>query len=99
MIWQLLQVGHIPSRPLVFVGGMYRGLLDWMRQDMLRANLVSRNELAMATVVDEDRIEDAVAIIAAAKLDFDAAKKRWAEEQTAVPNGSNGGTHTEGGIL
>lgn len=36
MVWQLLQVGHIPSAPLVLLGKMYAELVAWCRQYMLR---------------------------------------------------------------
>lgn len=35
LVWQLLQVGHARDVPLVFVGPMWRGLVDWARQYML----------------------------------------------------------------
>ncbi len=35
MIWQLLQVKHLDDTPLVFVGEMWRGLVDWATQHML----------------------------------------------------------------
>ena len=35
LIWQLLQVRHIHDVPLVFVGDMWQGLLDWARKTML----------------------------------------------------------------
>ncbi len=80
MIWQLLQVGHIPPRPLIFVGRMYEGLLGWMKQDMVRANLVDGPELEMAVVVGEDEIDRVVEIVASAKARFDAAKARFVAE-------------------
>lgn len=35
MVWQLCQVRHIHDRPLIFVGGMWRDLVDWGRRHML----------------------------------------------------------------
>jgi uncharacterized protein (TIGR00730 family) len=35
MIWQLLQVRHIRDTPLILVGRMWPGLVDWARQQML----------------------------------------------------------------
>jgi uncharacterized protein (TIGR00730 family) len=35
MIWQLLQVGHLSETPLILVGGMWPGLIEWARQAML----------------------------------------------------------------
>ena len=35
MIWQLLQVRHLDSTPLILVGKMWPGLIDWARSEML----------------------------------------------------------------
>jgi uncharacterized protein (TIGR00730 family) len=35
MIWQLLQVGHLKDTPLILVGKMWPGFLDWARNAML----------------------------------------------------------------
>jgi predicted Rossmann-fold nucleotide-binding protein len=37
MIWQLLQVRHLESAPLILVGNMWQGLVDWARTAMLSA--------------------------------------------------------------
>jgi len=39
MIWQLLQVRHVENVPLIFVGKMWAGLIDWARTSMLDARL------------------------------------------------------------
>lgn len=36
MIWQLLQVRHLKNTPLILVGGMWPGLVDWARDAMLK---------------------------------------------------------------
>ena len=41
MVWQLLQVGFMTERPVVLVGDMWSGLLDWMRRDMVPRKLVN----------------------------------------------------------
>lgn len=89
MIWQLLQVGHIPNRPLIFVGRMYRGLLEWMRSEMVPANLLAPRELGLAAVVDEDELEEAVAIIADAKKRFDAAKAEAVAKEEGAGTGNS----------
>ena len=35
MVWQLLQVRHIQNVPLIFVGSMWRGFLQWAQHSML----------------------------------------------------------------
>lgn len=34
MIWQLLQVGHVQDVPLILVGRMWPGLVEWAREQM-----------------------------------------------------------------
>jgi uncharacterized protein (TIGR00730 family) len=36
MIWQLLQVRHLHDTPLIFAGPMWKGLVDWVKEAMLR---------------------------------------------------------------
>src|SRR5215472_11258565 len=38
MIWQLLQVRHLGGAPLILVGRMWPGLVDWARASMLSAD-------------------------------------------------------------
>jgi uncharacterized protein (TIGR00730 family) len=35
LVWQLLQVRHLENTPLVFVGRMWPGLVEWARTEML----------------------------------------------------------------
>jgi uncharacterized protein (TIGR00730 family) len=35
MVWQLLQVRHLRDTPLILVGNMWPGLIEWARQAML----------------------------------------------------------------
>lgn len=35
MIWQLLQVGHLQNTPLILIGKMWSGLVEWARTAML----------------------------------------------------------------
>lgn len=38
MIWQLLQVRHVRGTPLILVGKMWRGLVDWARTHLLTSD-------------------------------------------------------------
>jgi uncharacterized protein (TIGR00730 family) len=38
MIWQLLQVKHLENTPLILVGKMWPGLIEWARTSMLAAD-------------------------------------------------------------
>jgi uncharacterized protein (TIGR00730 family) len=35
MVWQLLQVRHLEKTPLILVGNMWNGFIDWARDSML----------------------------------------------------------------
>ncbi|HKE94083.1 MAG TPA: LOG family protein [Povalibacter sp.] len=55
MIWQLLQVRHLHDTPLIFVGGMWRGLVDWASAAMLRPGfeLASAQDMEIPRCVDD----------------------------------------------
>lgn len=63
MVWQLLQVGHIKDTPLIMVGKMWPGLVEWARGAMLGA------EPPLANLADIDiprcvaNADEALAII------------------------------------
>jgi predicted Rossmann-fold nucleotide-binding protein len=38
LIWQLLQVKHLEDAPLILVGKMWPGLIDWARRAMLSSD-------------------------------------------------------------
>jgi uncharacterized protein (TIGR00730 family) len=63
MIWQLLQVGHLQGTPLVLVGRMWPGLLEWTRASMLSLDppLASETDLAIPHCVAD--ADEAIAII------------------------------------
>src|SRR5262245_11167289 len=54
MIWQLLQVRHVDKVPLILVGKMWRGLVEWARTSMLdpRLALASAKDFDIPTCVD-----------------------------------------------
>lgn len=39
LVWQLLQVGHSDGTPLIFVGPMWRELVEWARLSMVEGQL------------------------------------------------------------
>jgi uncharacterized protein (TIGR00730 family) len=49
LIWQLLQVKHLENTPLILVGKMWPGLIDWARRSMLSSDppLVSTDDIAI----------------------------------------------------
>src|SRR5438552_16213849 len=40
MVWQLLQVKHVAEHPLILVGTMWTGLIDWIKETMVERGLV-----------------------------------------------------------
>ncbi|MBL8849934.1 MAG: LOG family protein [Planctomycetaceae bacterium] len=54
MVWQLLQVKHVESAPLILVGKMWRGLVDWARASLAGASppLASLDDMAIPVCVD-----------------------------------------------
>src|SRR5215468_9910775 len=73
MVWQLLQVGFMTERPVVLVGEMWQGLIDWMRREMAPRRLVNEPDLDLVRL--SPSIDEAVAIIEAHKVKFDAARE------------------------
>lgn len=73
MVWQLLQVGFMTERPVVLVGGIWEGLVDWMRREMVPRRLVNAEDLDLVHI--SASIEDSVKIIKRHKEKFDAARE------------------------
>lgn len=61
MVWQLLQVKHMKKHPLILVGTMWPGLIEWMRATMVERGLVNAPDMETVHVVPT--APDAVAII------------------------------------
>ena len=63
MIWQLLQVRHLHDTPLIFAGPMWKGLVEWAAQWMLRPGfeLVNAEDMQIPQCVDG--ADQAIAII------------------------------------
>jgi uncharacterized protein (TIGR00730 family) len=73
MVWQLLQVGFMTERPVVLMGEMWGGLLDWMRLEMVPRRLVNGEDLDLVHL--STSIEEAVGIIESHKVKFDAGRE------------------------
>ncbi|MFH1854177.1 MAG: TIGR00730 family Rossman fold protein [Candidatus Omnitrophota bacterium] len=58
----LIQTGRIEKFPIILVGSVYwKGLIDWMTQDMLKADRIVKEDLNMFCVVDT--AEDVLRIV------------------------------------
>jgi uncharacterized protein (TIGR00730 family) len=55
MVWQLLQVNQLHNTPLILVGKMYEGLVEWCRKSMLREDcpLASPGDLDIPICVSD----------------------------------------------
>ena len=63
MIWQLLQVKHLQDTPLILVGRMWPGLIEWARVAMLETDppLAGVDDLRIPQCVDT--ADEAIAIL------------------------------------
>ena len=63
MIWQLLQVRHLERTPLILVGKMWPGLVNWVRNEMLsfETSLISPEDVDIPICVAN--ADEAIAII------------------------------------
>ncbi|HET7705586.1 MAG TPA: LOG family protein [Thermoanaerobaculia bacterium] len=68
MVWQLLQVKHMKSHPLILVGTMWPPLIDWIKLNMIERGLVSPPDLDVVSVVPS--ADGAIPIIRASYESF-----------------------------
>jgi len=72
MVWQLLQVKHMKEHPLILVGTMWPGLIDWMQATMVERGLVSPSDFDTIKVVGSS--DEAIPIIR-------ESYERWRQEE------------------
>jgi uncharacterized protein (TIGR00730 family) len=77
MIWQLLQVRHLEDTPLILVGKMWPGLVEWARDAMLsfETPLANAEDLDIPVCVADS--EEAIAIIR-------ECHERWARQSATT---------------
>jgi uncharacterized protein (TIGR00730 family) len=80
MVWQLLQVKHMREHPLILVGTMWAGLIEWIDRTMVQRGLVSPSDLSIVSVVGSS--EEAIPIIS-------ASYERFKEEKANAHAGSS----------
>ena len=63
MIWQLLQVRHVDDVPLILVGKMWKGLIEWTKTAMLdpRLELARPEDLLIPRCLDT--ADEAIAVV------------------------------------
>src|SRR6266513_3197944 len=73
MVWQLLQVQHVTEHPLILVGTMWNGLLEWTRGTMVERGLASPPDLEIVRIVASS--EEAIPIVAESYEHFKQEKE------------------------
>src|SRR5262249_15517728 len=63
MVWQLLQVRHVENVPLVLVGKMWAGLVEWARSHLLTTQPPLANPEDMAIPRCVETADEAIALI------------------------------------
>jgi uncharacterized protein (TIGR00730 family) len=63
MIWQLLQVRHVDEVPLILVGKMWTGLVEWAKTSMLDSRLALANKEDLQIPRCVDTADEAIALL------------------------------------
>jgi uncharacterized protein (TIGR00730 family) len=63
MIWQLLQVKHVYDAPLILVGKMWTGLVDWAKASLLKPELALASPEDMSIPRCVNTGDEAIALI------------------------------------
>jgi uncharacterized protein (TIGR00730 family) len=63
MIWQLLQVRHVQDTPLILVGVMWRKLVDWAKEHLLKSQPPLANPEDMNIPICLNTADEAIAVI------------------------------------
>jgi hypothetical protein len=83
MIWQLLQVRHLEGTPLILVGKMWPGLVEWARTSMLPVDPPLASPEDMAIPVCVAGADEAIARIRKHRGAWLAAQKETPRRRTA----------------
>lgn len=70
--WQLVQVKHICHIPIILLGKMWEPLIAWIKKDMVRKGLVSKDDLSPIFIAKNNM--QAIKIIKQAKEEFSKTK-------------------------
>ena len=61
MVWQLLQVKHLPPTPFLLYGAHWQGLYHWIAEDAVRCGYVEPEDVRLPTLVDT--VDDAARLV------------------------------------
>ena len=59
--WQLIQVDHITPRPIILLGDMWGGLVNWMKSEPLKHDLINKSDFDNIETVQN--INDVITIL------------------------------------
>ena len=59
--WQLIQVDHITPRPIILLGDMWNGLINWMKDEPLKRSLI--NEADFDNIITVQNINEVIPIL------------------------------------
>src|SRR5687767_10705654 len=88
MVWQLLQVKHMKNHPLILVGTMWPGLIEWLQGSMLERGLVSPTDFDVVKLVGSS--DEAIPIIR-------DSYERWLQEEKPHADPGTGTRGTQEG--
>ncbi len=88
--WQLLQVKHLCSMPIILVGDMWRNLIDWVIDNPVKHGYMSPEDLDYVVIVESG--EEALELIKKAKKHFEEAGP------DACMNWKKYGNHVQGKV-
>src|SRR5438105_9332796 len=74
MVWQLIQVKHMTEHPLILVGTIWSGLIEWIDRSMVQKGLGSPQDLSIVSVVGSSK--EAIPIISASYERFKEEKEK-----------------------
>lgn len=80
MVWQLLQVQHLPPTPFILYGGHWRGLLRWIEDEALGQRYVEEEDVHLPIQVDT--VDEAVETILRTLREFQARLSDPPEEKS-----------------
>lgn len=61
LIYQLVQVNHVPDKTIICVGRMWRSLRDWIEEEMVENHFLNNKEMKLVHYVD--RFSEATALL------------------------------------
>ncbi|HLC52663.1 MAG TPA: LOG family protein [Candidatus Nanoarchaeia archaeon] len=70
--WQLVQVKHICDMPIILMGPMWKGLVDWIRTHPMRKNLLSESDVDRLFVAQG--VKETIDLIKKAKMAYEEGK-------------------------